>query len=233
MLLASPVFGAQNTPVMVRVLTTFAISGALSFVVQQNVGSVPSNFLELGERMLHEAMIGLLIGGMMTLALQMATLAGSLMDLQTGLSAAHTINPVDGHSSTLISQFKFMLSLVIFLTLDAHHLMIRAFVAGYQMVPANSQLLPSHVYGGLMDLLGHIFMLAVQIAAPVLGVSLVTDAALGLVNRAVPQMPAMLVGMPVKICVGLIFVGLGLPMLTSATSSAVALAIDSIGRSIR
>ncbi len=43
MLLSSPVFGAQNTPVHIRVLTTLSISAALTAVLKPNLGAVPDN----------------------------------------------------------------------------------------------------------------------------------------------------------------------------------------------
>lgn len=225
MLLASPVFGAHNTPVQIRIFTALALAGSLALMLKPELGPMPNNILDLGVKILHEAMAGLLIGGVMNLALQAAAMAGSIMDFQTGLASGHVINPVDGQSSTLLSQFKFMLATIIFLGMNGHHTMIQAFVASYRVMPNFDAAV---VQPSLINLLQATCLLAVQIATPVLGVSLVVDAAMGLVNRAVPQMPAMVIGMPAKIAVGLTTVAVGLPLLTSGVNSAVGFACDAL-----
>jgi flagellar biosynthesis protein FliR len=71
-------------------------------------------------------------------------------------------------------------------------------------------------------------LLAIQIAAPVLGVSLVIDAALGVMAKAVPQMPVFLVGIPAKTALGLMAVALTLPALTGAVSNGIQLALQNL-----
>lgn len=235
MLLASPVFGSHNTPTQVRIFTTLAIAGSLSLIIRDQSAAVPASLGALITQMIHEAGIGILIGGVIQLALQAASMAGAIMDTQSGLSSAHVMNPIDGHSSTLLSQFKFMISVVVFLQVDGHHSMIRAFVASYQAIPTSAQqsFAWDQVQMGVLQLLQASCLLALQIAGPVLAVSLVTDAALGLVNRAVPQMPAMIVGMPAKLVAGLVAVALGLPALTNGTQAILGQAFDQLGRMIR
>ena len=66
-----------------------------------------------------------------------------------------------------------------------------------------------------MPFFGTLIVSAIQIALPVFGALVLTDLALALVNRTVPQMNALVVGFPVKIGVGLIVLGASMPMLVS------------------
>jgi flagellar biosynthetic protein FliR len=59
------------------------------------------------------------------------------------------------------------------------------------------------------------FIIAVQVGAPVMVALLLTSVALGLVARTVPQMQIFIVAMPVKILLGLIFLGLSLPYIAN------------------
>lgn len=220
MLLASPVFGAQTTPVHIRVLTTFAIAGSLCVVVQPHMGPIPSNLGALAVAILHEALAGILIGSMMNLALQCAQIAGSVMDMQVGLGMSQSMNPVSGISSTVLSQFKFMLSVVVFLCANAHHLLLRALVQSYTALPLDINLLERNLVG----LLTNVVLIAMQIAAPVMAVGFLVDATLGLLNRAVSQMPAAQMGPPIKIGVGLMAISMGLPALVAGTTHAIGLA---------
>jgi flagellar biosynthetic protein FliR len=223
MFLSAPFFSAQNVPVTVRVLTTVSVSAALTMAIQPNVGPLPSSMWDLIGSALRELVAGLLIGSLVSLAMEAMTIAGNIMDLQTGLGSGRVQNPLNGVQSTLISHLKAMLSITIFLCLDAHHQLILAFVGSYRAFPSFGQIEPN-----LVHLLSETMMLALQIAAPVMGVSLVVDASLGLLARAVPQMMAMQVGMPAKIGVGLSTVALGLPVTVIGVNTAVGAALNAI-----
>jgi flagellar biosynthetic protein FliR len=63
----------------------------------------------------------------------------------------------------------------------------------------------------LVRLAGNIFVVAIQVGAPIIATLLVTSVAFGLVARTVPQMNVFIVAMPLKIGVGLLFLGFSLP----------------------
>ena len=224
LMLASPVFGAQTTPVNVRVMTTLALAGALTAVVQPAIGPMPPDMGTLVVRVGGEIFVGVLIGSFVTLALQAAHIGGALMDMQTGLSSGQAINPINGVSSTLLAQFKFLLSVVVFLSVDGHHLLLEAMVRSYGVTP-NFEAIQTT----LPILLSTTFALGLQIALPVLGVGMLVDAALGLINRAVPQMQALQVGMPAKVALGLTTVAISLPSIAGATKMATAAAFQALG----
>ncbi len=228
LLLTSPVFGAQSTPVHVRIMTTLAISAAITMVVKPDMGHVPTDLYSLTMAIAQEVAAGILIGTFMSLALQVAQIAGGIMDLQTGLGSSHALNPINGVDSTLLSQFKFMLGVVVFLSIDGHHLVLQAMVRSYSTMPVLSVESIPVIREGLLTLFTSVFLLAIQIAAPVLGVSLVVDTTLGLISRAVPTFQAMHVGLPAKIALGLIAVGVGLPALTGGITAATHLALKAL-----
>ena len=228
LLLSSPVFGAQTTPVHVRVLTTFAIAASLTVCVRPHMGLMPTELWSVGMAVAQEAAAGLLIGAFMTLALQVAQVAGGLMDLQVGLSSSQIMNPINGVNSTIIAQFKFMLGVVIFLCMDGHQLILTAMVQSYDTMPTLTMSSMPAIKDGILHLLTSVCLIAIQIAAPVIGVSMVIDTALGLINRAVPTFQAMQVGLAAKIAMGLVAVGVALPALSGGISAATGQAIKAL-----
>jgi len=217
MFLTSPVFGSNSTPVQIRVFTALSLSGAIGFLVKPAVGPIPPNIAALLIVLGSEVATGLLIGAMMNLVIQAAQMAGAILDIQVGLSTSQVLNPFDGISATVLSQFKFMLATVIFLTTDAHHFLIRSLVESYNVRGGVSALSFATLQSGCIQVLSESCILAIQIAAPTLAVSMVVDASLGLISRAVPQMQAMNVGMPAKVGAGILAVSVSLPPLVSAT----------------
>lgn len=223
-LLIAPMFGAQNTPLPIRILVTLALAGALTVAICPKMGPMPTSMHGLAMAVLTEAGAGLLLGGMVNLAMQAITIAGSLADLQTGLSMSQVMNPLAGVSSSVISQLQTMLGLVVFLAADAHHLLIAAFVKSYDTVPTLAQ-----AHTALVSLVGGTFVLGIQVAAPVMAVGFLVDASLGLIARAVPTLQPTQLGAPVKLMGGLVAVSVGLPMVVAAVSAAVRLGLHAAG----
>ncbi|MEQ8253478.1 MAG: flagellar biosynthetic protein FliR [Smithellaceae bacterium] len=79
-----------------------------------------------------------------------------------------------------------------------------------------------HFSGALMQNILSIskdmFVIAVKLAAPIMAVMLFTNVGLGIVARTVPQINIFIVGMPLQIAIGLIFLGLTAPMFIKLTS---------------
>jgi flagellar biosynthesis protein FliR len=228
--MSSPLFGAQNTPIQIRVFTSAALSFALSIAVKTNVGVAPDNLGAMFTSFANEVAAGLVIGILMQLVIQIATIAGSFLDLQIGLSMSQTMNPVFGIPISVIGQLKTMLGMIVFLAMNGHHYVITAIVKSYEVAPTltNSDL--GILNAGLPALLTQGMLLAIQIAAPVLGVSMIIDAALGLMSKALPQLQPIQIGMPAKLGLGIASISLCLPALVAATHSSVERSFELIGR---
>jgi flagellar biosynthetic protein FliR len=229
MLLTSPAFAAQGTPAAVRVMTTLALAGALSAVVGPELQGAPVDFYAAAGAVLGEAVAGVVLGGFVSLAFSAFQMAGSILDLQIGMGASHVLNPVSGVPSTLLAQFKHLLAIVVLLCLNGHHLMLRALVDSYGAMPS-AGLSVQAMQASFVELLGQACVMGIQIAAPVAAVGIVVDAALGIVNRAVPQMPVFLVGLPAKVGMGLAGLSVALPLIATGVSGALDSAFDELAR---
>lgn len=219
MFLSSPLFSASNIPTQIRVFTGLAFSGALAVIIKPEVGPVPPDLLSMSLAVVQDALIGLLIGGVMTALFSAAEMAGSLLDIQVGISTAEVLNPVQGISTTILSQFKFMLGMVIFLCINAHHFLIIALVDSFAGGAHSASLSLASLEPGVVNLIGMSLLVGVQIAAPTLAVTIVIDSAVALITKAVPQMQSFQVEIPAKLGFGLLAVGLSLPTLVYGVNS--------------
>lgn len=219
--LAAPVFGAMNIPVRIRISIAGALAFTLTAMLQPKIGTPPADLISFGMAVANEALSGILIGGFFALVMQAALMAGAFVDLQLGLGLSQALNPIAGVPVSVIGQFKYMLCLVIFLTADAHHLMISSLVQSYGAMPTLSASMMPALQESILDLVAKLSLLALQMAMPVVAVSFIVDAGLALINKAVPQMQSFFVGMPVKIGLGLLALTLALPAMTAAVKSGV------------
>ena len=220
MLLSSPLYGGA-TPVNIRVMAAAVISLALTPVVGPLIDINVTSITGLALLMGREVIFGLLIGLCLQFLMAALQIAGSFMDMQLGLGSAQLFNPQIGGQTSPLGQFKFWLGTVIMFLLNAHQMMFRAFVASFQLHGSPTS-------GGSMDfisagsaLLGNLLILSLQIAAPVVAVTVIIDVAAGLINRAVPQTQPFLLALPAKLALGLVTLSIGLPALVVAVQRGV------------
>ena len=214
--LSSPLLGGQ-TPVSIRVgfaaVTALALTPALRPYIQ-----APTQTYELVTALLHEVAVGLLMGLTLQFLMQSAQMAGSFMDMQMGLGSGQVMNPMLGQPVSILAQFKYLLAIIVLVSMNGHHILFRALAESYQF---DSPLSLTGMKGGVLDFFGKTCILALQMSAPVAAVSIIVDAATGFVNKAVPQMQAFLVSLPAKIALGMVALALGLPVTVAAVQSGV------------
>ncbi len=215
LLLASPIFG-NSTPAQIRVMICGVVTMCITPAVQSTFGPVPADMLQLVSIGLYQILIGLLIGACTQLLLLGVQMGGAFLDLNIGLGSAQLLNPVMMSSTTIFGQFKFMLSLVILLLLNGHHMMFAALVRSFDLAGGSGHVAWIELQTNLMTFVGQICLLALQIAAPAAGVCIIIDLAAGLVSRAVPQMQVYMVTMPSKILAGVVALSVALPILVAA-----------------
>jgi len=164
-----------------------------------------------------EMLIGILIGFAARFVFAGIQLAGELMGFQMGFSVASVIDPTSGTQVSVISELQYLVSLLLFMTVNAHHLFISAIADSYQAVPPLSVYFSGALLQALVHLSRDVFVIAIKISAPVAAVLLFTNVAMGLVARTVPQMNVFMVSFPLQIAVGLLFIGLSAPIFIKVT----------------
>ncbi|MEJ2170121.1 MAG: flagellar biosynthetic protein FliR [Desulfobacterales bacterium] len=214
-LMSIPVFESNTMPHLFRLALAFAASLILFPMLKLNPMPVAGSIFTFGIGAAREILLGVTIGFSVKFIFAGVQLAGQLAGYQMGLAIAEVLDPADSQQIPLLGQFNNLVALLIFLSINAHYWFIKALALSYRIVPP----LSAHFGGSLMEQLirlgGNMFVIAIQVGAPVIAVLLVTSTAFGLVARTVPQLNVFIVAMPLKIGVGLIFIGFSLPYLAA------------------
>ncbi len=137
--------------------------------------------------------------------------AGQMIATTMGLSMATVFNPEIGQS-TEIARLYGILAFLLFLSIDAHHYFIYAFVKSFEHVAVGGADIKSMVSAGIA-LSGRVFILAVKLSAPVVTVVMIINIMLGLLSKLIPQFNIFFVGYPVYITMGYVVMLLGLPLM--------------------
>ena len=160
--------------------------------------------------LLQQILIGVAMGFSMRLIFSAFEMAGDLLGLQIGLAFAQFIDPNRGGQTPLLGSFLGVLASLVFFAIDGHLLVIAAVVQSFELVPISANLTvinPQHIAsaGSIM------FMLALQIALPVLTAILICNIVMGILARAAPQLNIMSIGFSITIIMGLWVLWVSLP----------------------
>ena len=213
MIVMIPVFGERTVPARVKAGLALIISMLVFPFVRTQIPPVEHfDFLPLVTGMTGEVLIGLIIGFTARFVFAGVQFAGEMVGLQMGFSIANIIDPITSAQVSIIAEFQFLFATLIFLIVDAHHIFLLAMVDSYRIIHP----LSFHFSGALMAaILGFsrdVFIVAVKVSAPIIAALLFTSVGLGIVARTVPQINIFIVGFPLQIAVGLIFIGLTIPV---------------------
>ncbi|MGD9135729.1 MAG: flagellar biosynthetic protein FliR [Desulfobacterales bacterium] len=210
-IMSIPVFDSRGIPIMFKFALSLAIGFILFSQLELDASPAVSNFLAFSVSAAGEIIFGLTIGFSVKIIFAGIQLAGQLAGYQMGLAIANVMDPSTSEQVPLLAQFNNLIGLLIFLSINAHYWFIKAIFQSYRLVPPLNVKFRGSLMDQLVELSGNMFVTALQVGAPVIAAMLLISVAFGLVARTVPQMNVFIVAMPLKIGVGLIFIGFGLP----------------------
>ena len=210
-----PPFGNRSVPTMVKV----GLAAALSLVAGPRLAdqAVPLEVGPLLSAAVLQVAAGLALGFLGVLLFTTFSFAGGLIDLASGYSVAQLFDPGNQAPVSIFGQFYAVLATTLLFAIDGHLLLVRGFITSFDAAPLTSlsvDTLAELITGDI----ALFFVAALEIAAPLLAALFLSEAALGLLSRAAPQMNIFALGLPVKILVTLTLAGLALPLLPDAVS---------------
>ena len=207
-----PAFGAQGTPPQTKV--GLALFMALILTPLAGPVDLPPGLAPVAAAAVREALVGLAIGFAVLLVFQGLEAAGDMMGVQMGLGLGQLLDPLTGAASTEMRRFYAVLAMLIFFLANAHHEVIRGLFLSFELVPLNTFTADSLNLTALLALSAGMFVTGVRIALPVVAAVFLTDVALAVIARTMPQLNVLIVGLPVKIAVGLFVLMAALPLTT-------------------
>lgn len=206
----APLFSSRLVPARVRGIVAVALAIGLTPVVTRGV-HIPTDPAAIAEVIAKEMLVGLAFAFAVGALFAAVSVAGGLLDTAIGFSFGSLVDPVNGTQSSILSQAYSMLGLLIFIAIDGDAWVVKGLDRTYALVPLDRSPALGSLTAGVQHAFVSIFTSAIQVAGPVLLALILTDAAVGLVSRVVPQLNVFAVGFPAKVMVGLLLIGVSLP----------------------
>lgn len=202
MVMLLPGFGEANIPVRVRLAIALALTLIILPLHRNDYQVSMTSIAPLLVLMVHEIVIGVVLGATARVTLSALAVAGSVIAQQLGLGFVTTIDPTQGQQGALIGNFLTMLGLTLLFATDMHHLVIAALNESYNAF-SPGQLMPSGDVAALATrAFATAFKIGIQLSAPFIVFGLVFNLGLGVLARLMPQMQVFFVGVPLSILGG-------------------------------
>jgi flagellar biosynthetic protein FliR len=209
--LTLPFLSAQSIPAQLKIVFIVVLSVSLYPAVRTQPLPMPQGPAHLGLLLLGELFIGMVVGFVVQVLFAGIQFGGTLMNNQMGLSMANILDPQNGQQTPIIANFQYILAVLLFFSMQAHHWFIYTMAESLHAIPLLNFAVPKTIISPLVMVLSKAFIMAIKIAAPVIVTLLLTNIAMGIVARLVPQMNILVMSFPVNFGVGLAVLGLALP----------------------
>jgi flagellar biosynthesis protein FliR len=209
LLAALPVLSGRTVPMKVKVALVLVLGAALAPVIR--LPAIPYDPAVFAAGLIAETAIGLTIGLAVRLFFGALELAGELVGVQMGFGVVQLFDPTTSHQTSLMAQFYTLTASLVFLSLNAHMLIVATIVSSYEAIPVFGASLPSGLGDEILRLSQQMFTIALKLSAPVLVTILLINILLAILGRAVSQINVFVLSFPVTIAGGLAVLGMAMP----------------------
>lgn len=216
----APFFSMKNTPAHVRIGLSFFTAVLIYGVITPT--EVPVTYQTTAGYaviVLKEAITGLIIGLAPTMCTAVVSLAGSIIDMETGLSMATLMDPSTNQQTSISGALYHYLLLLLMIVTGMYRFLLGALADTFILIPVNGAVFHRDALLQSMILfLGEYVVIAFRIALPVFCVMLLLNAVLGIMAKVSPQLNMFAVGIQLKVLVGLSILFFSASMLPNAAN---------------
>lgn len=216
-LIIMPLFSSRIVPGVIKVLTSLLLTMLVFQFTPKNPQLTWDGVaLFLG---LKEAFIGICLGYLCRSIMFALDLAGQLIGTALGFNAANVVNPTFNENATVAEQFFAMLGFLVLLSINGHHIFLKALQQSFVFIPLVKGQSNPHTAFYIVDMAKMALELGIKLSSPVLVVSIILNLAQGIIGRVVPQINIFVTSFQINVLVGLTILLVSMPLILLVTES--------------
>lgn len=200
----APFFSMRNTPANVRVAISFFTAVLLYQALTPAEAVVYSSLTEYTIIVLKEAIVGLLIGFAANICTSIVNFAGSIADMETGLSMVTLMDPTSRESTSITGVLYQYVLMFMMIATGMYRYLFGALADTFVLIPVNGAVFRSDsLMNSMLSFLTDYVIIGFRIVLPIFCAILMLNAVLGVLAKVAPQMNMFAVGIQLKVLVGL------------------------------
>lgn len=200
-----PIFGAQVVPARIRMGLALAMTIAL-YPVLPPMPVIEVTGLQSLVIIAMQLLIGLTLGFVVLTILQVFVLAGQTISMQMGLGFASMVDPANGVSVAVLSQWYQVLVTLVFLSINGHLIVLEVLAESFHLMPVSDSAFSQSVFMSVAQFGAWLFEASLMLALPAIAALLLVNLTFGVMTRAAPQLNVFALGFPVTMLAGLVIV---------------------------
>jgi flagellar biosynthetic protein FliR len=212
----APFWSHNAASAKIRVILAGVLSLTLTPIVMGRIETPPSDIASLTVIIAGELVIGLIFGFVGRIVFSSLEFGAHLLSAQMGFSLAGTIDPSTQAQTTAFGTIAQMMGLMVLLAADGHHWFLIATVKSFTTTAPGSFAFSPALLDIILRLSANSLVVGVTLAAPAIIVLLAVEFAMEIFGRTAPQFQVFILGLPLKICIGLVLVGSSLYFIPAA-----------------
>ncbi|MDX8388698.1 MAG: flagellar biosynthetic protein FliR [Ghiorsea sp.] len=209
-----PVLGHKLVPTPVKTGFVGLLTILLFPIVSPHVPVIEPDVVHYALFAIQEMLLAASLAMIAQLIFTAAQFAGQMMSLQMGMAMANIFDPATSSQSAIVAQFIGIFAILMWLASGAHHMFILTLVESFTIMPVGTEW-SFNGWDVISDAVAAMFILAIQLMAPVLLLLFFVYVALGLISRAVPQVQVFFVSFPLSVGLGLLVLSVAFPAIMS------------------
>ena len=228
--LASPIFGRVNVPVRARLGLMIALS-YLFFLTFPQV--YPLEYTTLAGFVLlaaAEMLIGTTLAVITNMFITIMLVTGHNVDRQIGFGIVSVFDIQNQQQIPITGQIFNIMIIVMFLIVNGHLRLIEIVALTIEEFPIGTLVLSRYIGVVAAEIFARTFVLGVMLALPIMAAGLTIEVILGVLMKMTPQIHMFVVGIPLKMVVGLFVLATTLPIFATVSMWIFDEMFEAIGR---
>lgn len=229
LVMASPVFGRVNIPARVKIGLVVALTFLFFTLFPQTAAIEYSTLMGFMLVCAGELLLGIALAFVTNIFFALTFVAGHMIDMQIGFGIVNVYDPQNNTQVPMIGNVLNLLLLLVFFTVDGHLQLINIVYLTIEKMPVGSLVFTPGIGLAALEVFARAFLLGVMVALPIVASGLTLEIILGVVMRMVPQIHMFVVGVPLKLIIGLVVLMVSLPVFVNFSSTIFSQMFDGIG----
>jgi len=203
-----PVIGNKLVPIQVKIGLSVFLTILLVSMTPTLGANLPQSLFAFVILLIKEILTGLTLGFITKFIFAGVQLAGDMIGRQMGFAMANVLDPGYQSQISIIAEFQIIIAFLMYLAINGHHFLIQGLAESYIHIPLTESILAQSRSYQVVRMASGMFASGIRIGAPVVVALLMTSVAMGILARTVPQMNVFIVGLPLRIGIGMLVLGM-------------------------
>lgn len=196
------IFSGKNVNEPFKILLSLVVAFLCNGIVPPAKG-LPVSFMLLLPLAAKEVLVGLALGLVGNILIEIMQFAGHMISQAMGLAMLQLVDPMSDEELDAIGQMLYMFSILLIFAVNGHHFFFRSIFDSFYLIPISQANWDPSLLKFFTGMVVKIFVLGLKISAPLVGVLFVEKVMLALFAKVSPEMDVFIMSLGLGVLAGL------------------------------